>query len=62
MEKFWVVYGLKNSGVFTQYKSYAEASNEAKRQQAANRGNVYFILEAIAATEDPVPDIKINKL
>lgn len=62
MEKFWIVSGIKDSAYFTHYKTIDEASNEAKRQQAAYRGNQYVILEAVAVTEDPVPDIKINKI
>lgn len=62
MEKFWIVYGLKNTGSFNQYKTYEEAVKDAKRKQSIDRGNVFYILETVAVTEDPVPDIKINKL
>lgn len=62
MKKFWVVYGVKNAGTFKEHNAYEEAAKEAKRLQADNRGNVYFILEAVGVTEDPVPDIKIVEL
>lgn len=62
MEKFWIVYAVKNSGTFVQYKTLAEATNEAKRRQANDRDNQFVIMQAVAVTEQPVPDIAIKQL
>lgn len=62
MKKFWVVYGQKNSGVFTRYESYQDAEDNAKRAAAANRDSEFVILEAVASTRQPIPAIDVVEL
>jgi hypothetical protein len=63
MKKFWIVYGHKNyEGRFTQFDSYDEAEIHAKRQAHANRENDFIIMEAVAITMEPIPDINVVKL
>lgn len=61
MKKFWIVYGQKNDGVFQRYESYNDAECDAKRKAAMNRDSEFIILEAVASTKQPVPDIDIVK-
>lgn len=62
MKKFWIVYGVKNSGVFERFESYQDAEDDAKRKAANNRDSDYFILESVAVARQPVPAIDVTKL
>ena len=62
MKKFWIVWCIKNSGVFPQYESYELAEEAAKRSAFENRSNEFVIMEAIASTKQPVPAIDVVKL
>ena len=62
MRKFWIVYANKNSGVFQHHTTYDDAMDDAKRKQEQDRGNVYYVLEAMTATKLPVPDVQMVSL
>ena len=60
--KFWMVYSQKNDGRFEKFDTYEAAEVDAKRKAYNNRDCDYFILESVAVAQQPVPDIKVNKL
>jgi hypothetical protein len=62
MEKFWIVYGVKNSGNFFRHKTQAAAEDAAKRAAFADRDNEFVIMEAVGVAKHPVPNIEIEKL
>ncbi len=62
MKKFWIVWGEVNNASFKKFDSYQEAEDAAKRLTAINHGNEFVVLEAVASTKQPVPDIEIVKL
>ncbi len=62
MKKFWIVYGIKNDGKFDRFESYEAAEVDAKRKAHNNRDCDYWILEAVAVAQQPIPPIEIKKL
>ena len=65
MKKFWIVYCTKNNGTFKQFDNYEAAEECAKRfaaSAASSREDEFIIMEAIATTKQPVPDIQVVKL
>lgn len=63
MKKFWMIYTPVNDGRLPKFDTYQEAEDEAKRRAADRAGDgEFFILEAIASTKKPVPDIEVIKL
>lgn len=62
MNKFWIVYCVKNNGIFPMHETYELAEVSAKRLAFENRNSEYVIMEAVATTQQPVPAIDILKL
>lgn len=63
MEKFWMIYTNKNDGKLVKCKTYAEASDAAKRAAHLDTtGEPVFILEAVMVAQRPMPDVEVRKL
>lgn len=62
MKKFWLVYAIKNIGVFKHYDTKEEAITQAKRMQAVDSNNQFVVMEAVSITVSPVPAIEIQEL
>jgi hypothetical protein len=57
-----MVYSAKNSGLMTRYDTYEAAEIAAKRAAFNDRDNEFVILESVATTQQPVPQIDVVKL
>lgn len=62
LKKFWMVYCIKNTGIFLKFDTYEAAEEQAKRSAFDDRSNEYVIMEAVASTKQPIPAIDVIKL
>lgn len=58
-EKYWMIHKPVNDGKLQRFNTYDEAVAEAQRQ---TKELPVDILELVARTEVPVPDIKVKKV
>lgn len=59
MNKFWMVYSLKNDGRLTRYEVEADAVSEAQRRAHADAaGDPVFVLETVDAYRRPLPQVE----
>lgn len=62
MDKFWMVYSIKNAGVLHRYAKKSEAEDEARRLQARDHEAEIYILEAVSRVVRPVPAFVVEDM